>query len=49
MGFVIDTGTRTTDLVILGARNFEGAPQASIRIPHIVPSGFHGNWLQTPG
>ena len=35
-----------TDLVILDARNFEGAPQASIRIPHIVPPGFHGNWLQ---
>jgi 8'-apo-carotenoid 13,14-cleaving dioxygenase len=45
-GFVIDAGERTTDLVILNARNFEGAPQASIRIPHVVPPGFHGNWLQ---
>lgn len=46
MGFVIDAQAETTDLVILDARNFEGAPQASIRIPHIVPPGFHGNWVQ---
>ena len=43
---VIDTEAKTTDLVILDARNFEGEPQASIRIPHIVPPGFHGAWLQ---
>jgi carotenoid cleavage dioxygenase-like enzyme len=49
IGFVIDATARTTDLVILDARNFEGAPQASIRVPHVVPPGFHGNWLQTPG
>jgi len=46
IGFVIDAAAETTDLVILDARNFEGAPQASIHIPHIVPPGFHGNWLQ---
>ena len=45
MGLVIDAKARTTDLVILDARNFEGAPQASIRVPHIVPPGFHGNWV----
>jgi 8'-apo-carotenoid 13,14-cleaving dioxygenase len=45
MGLVIDAQTETTELVILDARNFEGAPQASIRLPHIVPPGFHGNWV----
>jgi carotenoid cleavage dioxygenase len=45
IGLVIDSEEGTTDLVILDARNFEGAPQASIRIPHIVPPGFHGNWV----
>jgi carotenoid cleavage dioxygenase-like enzyme len=45
IGLVIDAAARTTDLVILDARNFEGAPQASIRLPHIVPPGFHGNWV----
>lgn len=47
IGFVIDAKSETTDLVILDARNFEGAPQASIRLPHRVPPGFHGNWVQT--
>jgi carotenoid cleavage dioxygenase len=46
IGFVIDAAAKTTDLVILDARDFEGEPIASIRIPHIVPPGFHGNWLQ---
>lgn len=46
IGFVIDAGAQTTDLVILDARDFEGAPLASVHIPHIVPPGFHGNWLQ---
>jgi len=45
IGFVIDAVARATDLVILDARNFAGAPAASIRIPHVVPPGFHGNWL----
>jgi 8'-apo-carotenoid 13,14-cleaving dioxygenase len=45
MGIVIDAAAKTTDLVILDARNFEGAPLARIHLPHIVPPGFHGNWL----
>lgn len=46
MGFVIDEQAGTTDLVILDAREFESAPLASIRIPHVIPPGFHGNWVQ---
>lgn len=45
IGLVIDLPHETTDLVILDARNFAGEPQASIRIPHRVPPGFHGNWV----
>ncbi|MEH0194706.1 carotenoid oxygenase family protein [Caulobacter sp. CCNWLY153] len=45
IGFVIDAATRTTDLVILDARRFEAAPVASIHLPHVVPPGFHGNWI----
>lgn len=48
MGFVIDAKTKTTDLVILDAQRFGEQPQATVRIPHIVPPGFHGNWLQNP-
>jgi carotenoid cleavage dioxygenase len=45
IGYVIDTTNETTDLVILDAANFEGAPQAAITIPHRIPPGFHGNWM----
>jgi carotenoid cleavage dioxygenase len=48
MGFVIDASARTTDLVILDAQRFGNAPVASIRLPHIVPPGFHGNWIGSP-
>jgi 8'-apo-carotenoid 13,14-cleaving dioxygenase len=45
MGFVINLADETTDFVILDAANFEGAPQASVHIPHRIPPGFHGNWV----
>ncbi len=45
IGLVVDLAEETTDLVILNAQDFEGDPQASIRIPHRVPPGFHGNWI----
>lgn len=49
MGFVIDAEAKTTDFVILDAQNFEHEPRASIHLPHIVPPGFHGNWLPFAG
>jgi carotenoid cleavage dioxygenase len=45
MGYVIDTDSETTDLVIIDAQKFEGPAQASITIPHRIPPGFHGNWV----
>ena len=45
VGLVVNYPDETTDLVILNARDLEGQPQASIRIPHRVPPGFHGNWV----
>ncbi len=45
IGFVINAGDQTTDLVILDARDFAGAPMASVHIPHRIPPGFHGNWV----
>ena len=45
IGLVIDRAAETTDLEILDARDFEGPPVASIRVPHRIPPGFHGNWL----
>jgi carotenoid cleavage dioxygenase-like enzyme len=45
IGLVVDLPNETTDLVILDAQDFTAAPVASIRIPHRVPPGFHGNWV----
>jgi 8'-apo-carotenoid 13,14-cleaving dioxygenase len=45
VGLVIDLPHETTDLVILDAMALESTPVASIRIPHRVPPGFHGNWV----
>ena len=45
LGMVINVADETTDLAILDARNFEAPPVASIRLPHRIPPGFHGNWF----
>ncbi|MBX7481375.1 carotenoid oxygenase family protein [Qipengyuania qiaonensis] len=43
MGYVIDRNLRTSALEILDAISLE--PVASIQIPHLIPPGFHGNWI----
>jgi carotenoid cleavage dioxygenase len=43
MGYVIDRASGTTDLAILDATTL--ADVARVHIPHVVPPGFHGNWL----
>jgi len=45
IGFVVDLNDDSTDLVVIDARRFAEAPVASIRLPHRVPPGFHGNWI----
>ncbi|WP_309623256.1 carotenoid oxygenase family protein [Novosphingobium sp.] len=45
IGYVIDTISDTTDLVILDAADITKPPVAAVHIPHRIPPGFHGNWL----
>ncbi len=45
MGLVINVAEETTDFVILDAQSFEAAPVATVRLPHRIPPGFHGNWF----
>ena len=45
IGLVVDLPNETTDLAIIDARDFSAEPLASVRIPHRIPPGFHGNWL----
>ncbi len=47
VGLVINTADETTDFVILDAQSFEAAPGATVRLPHRIPPGFHGNWFPT--
>ena len=45
MGYVVDATSQTSALVILDAQDFAGPPVATVHIPHIIPGGFHGNWV----
>jgi carotenoid cleavage dioxygenase len=46
IGFVIDAATDTTDFVIIDATRFTHPPVAVVRLPHRIPPGFHGNWIE---
>jgi len=35
---------RRSDLVVFDAQNLSDAPLATVKLPHRVPAGFHGNW-----
>lgn len=45
VGLVVDMAAETTELAILDAADFEADPVATIRLPHRIPPGFHGNWV----
>lgn len=45
MGLVVDPARGETALEILDASDVEAAPVARILIPHVVPPGFHGNFI----
>ena len=47
VGFVINMADETTEFTVLDARSFEAAPLATVRLPHRIPPGFHGNWFST--
>jgi len=48
-GFILAVVYRATenrsDLLVLNALDIEGEPQAVLKLPRRVPSGFHGNWV----
>ena len=47
LGYVYDPARNGSDLVILDASDFAGAPVARIQLPTRVPYGFHGNWISS--
>lgn len=47
MGFVYDHSTDRSELALLDAQTL--ADIASIKLPHRVPAGLHGNWVPASG
>lgn len=45
VGLVVDANDDSTDFVILDAADFTGDPVATVHLPHRIPPGFHGNWV----
>jgi carotenoid cleavage dioxygenase-like enzyme len=45
LSYVHDATTDRSDVVVLHAQDFTGAPVATIHLPDRVPFGFHGNWV----
>lgn len=43
--YVYDEREGTSEMVVVDAKNFEGAPVARVIIPSRVPYGFHGAWV----
>ncbi|MDT5018454.1 MAG: carotenoid cleavage oxygenase, partial [Mycobacterium sp.] len=43
MGYVYDRSTDRSELAILDAQTLQDV--ASVKLPHRVPAGFHGNWV----
>ena len=45
MTFCHDEATGQSTFIIVDAQDFDAAPVATIRLPHRVPYGAHGNWI----
>jgi carotenoid cleavage dioxygenase len=45
MGYVVDTNTGLSELVVLDAANFTAPAVATVHIPQRIPQGFHGNFI----
>ena len=46
MGYVVNMATQTTDFVILDAVDISKPAVGKVHIPHRIPAGFHGNWVE---
>jgi carotenoid cleavage dioxygenase-like enzyme len=42
---ILDARARTTELRVLEAADITAPPVATIALPHVVPFGFHGNFV----
>jgi carotenoid cleavage dioxygenase-like enzyme len=45
LALVYDAAKNASDFHVLDAQNIAGEPIATVKLPHRVPYGFHGNWV----
>ncbi len=48
MTFVYDQNQKTSELVVVSAKNITNEPVARVLIPQRVPYGFHATWIPDP-
>ncbi|MBV8387549.1 MAG: carotenoid oxygenase family protein, partial [Acidimicrobiia bacterium] len=44
---VLDAQARRTEVWVLDGADVAAPPVAVVPLPHIVPFGFHGNWVRS--
>jgi all-trans-8'-apo-beta-carotenal 15,15'-oxygenase len=45
---VLDSVARRSELRIFDGADLAAGPLATVRLPHMVPFNFHGNWIEMP-
>ena len=45
VGFVADAVAASTDFDVLSAMDVAAPAVATVHVPHLIPRGFHGNWV----
>ena len=45
VALVYDAARNASDFHVLDAKNIAAEPVATVKLPHRVPYGFHGNWV----
>ena len=48
LSVVLNARAERTELHVLDAEDLPAGPVARIRLPHVVPFGFHGSWVADP-
>jgi len=46
---VLDAAARRSEVRVLDGGDIGAGPVATVRLPHAVPFGFHGNWVELAG
>lgn len=48
MGTAFRAAENRSDLLVFAATDLDSGPVATVELPHRIPHGFHGNWVDAP-